>query len=267
MFNKILFSFILIYIVFASANEKRVCSTQIPGKESIYWYTKFSTGYAYSCSSRIYNPDPAVWDQADQGYSGKLGGAPFITAGIGTLVLDCLEVDASYAFFENFHYRSYQTGISQSIGYTSFSRIRVFDLTHQNVMLTATFCPLDRLYMTLCNIETTFYAGYGIGAGFYRAFPFYTNAFSENVGSVTSIGDKKNSAAFAWQALLGIRLHPKQGCWALDLGYSYYSGGTFILPSQIVGNDTELLGTQIGVKSLRGRLKANLLTITMRWFF
>jgi hypothetical protein len=250
------------------AKEKDTCCFyENTCEKDLVWYGKFEVGYAYSYTSYLFNPDPAVWDKALEGYAASLGGAPFVQVGFGTNVLRYLDVDVSYTHYQNFHYQKHQTGYSSSSNFSSYLRSRFFSLTHQNVMLNASFSPKEQLYVSFLELETTFFAGMGIGCGFSRVFPFYTVGYDKGVGSVTSSGIKRETTSFAWQGSCGLRIHPKNSCCSLDVGYMFYDGGAFKVSEELSINDRVLAGDLDKVRPLRGYLKTNQITISFQCLF
>ena len=263
-----LFLLISFFHDFGSAKEKDTCCFyENTCEKDLVWYGKFQVGYAYSYTSYLFNPDPAVWDTALEGYAASLGGAPYVLVGLGGNFLRYLDVDVSYTHYQNFHYQKHQTGYSATPNFSGYLRNRFFSLSHQNVMLSATFSPKEQLYVSFLELETTFFAGMGIGCGFSRVFPFYTVGYNSGVGSVTSNGVKRESTSFAWQGSCGLRIHPKKSCCSLDIGYMFYDGGPFKVSEELSVNDVVLQGDLDQVRPLRGYLKTNQITISFQCLF
>ena len=231
------------------------------------WYGLVQTGYAYSFDAAIANPDPKFWDVAKQGYNAHLGGSPFLAVGFGRSLLYYLRLDVAYTYFQGFHYQKFQTitqSPSESLG---SNQIRYFDLDHQNVMFNFSLYPEKYAKFSVAKLEISPYMGMGIGAGFFRMMNFHTVAYSGGVGSTTSIGTKKNTAAFAWQGFAGIRLQPEKSCMNIDLGYRYYHGGKFIGPDFIYVNNKALEGRAISGAPWKGKLRANEWTFSFNFWF
>jgi hypothetical protein len=266
-----MFLFFLVINFFCSwgnAKEKESwCFYENTCEKDVVWYGKFQVGYAYSYTSYLFNPDPAIWDVALEGYAASLGGAPYVLAGLGGNVLRYLDIDVSCTYYQNFHYQKHQTGNNTTQNFSGQLRNRFFSLTHQNVIFSATFSPKEQLYISLLELETTFFAGMGIGCGFSRVFPFYTVGYNNGVGSVANAGLKRESTSFAWQGSCGLRIHPKDSCCSLDLGYMFYDGGPFKVSEELSVNDKSLEGDLDKVRPLRGYLKTNQITISFQCLF
>jgi hypothetical protein len=250
-----------------AVEDKICCSYASTCSQELTWYGTFQVGYAYSYTSYLFNPDPLTWDKALEGYAASLGGAPFLKMGFGASVLRYLDVDVSYTYYQNFHYEKHQTGSETTPNFSGYMRNRFFSLSHQNVLLNATFCPKDRLYFSFWDLETTFFAGMGIGCGLSRVLPFYTVGYQQGVGSVANAGIKVNTASFAWQGTCGLRFHPRSSCCSLDVGYMFYDGGPYQVAQYLSVNDTKLQGNLKAARPLRGYLKTNQLTISFQYLF
>lgn len=264
--------FFLFFILFFSdgvceESDASCCNLEKPCDKGLVWYGRFEMGYAYSYTSYLFNPDPAVWDTALEGYASSLGGAPYVTVGFGGSFLGHLEIDGSYTHYQNFYYQKHQTGQSPTPYFSGAMRNRFFTLTHQNVMLNTTFSPKQDLYFSFWGLDTTLFAGLGVGCGFSRVFPFYTVGYIQDVGSVTSTGIKRESTSFAWQGSCGVRIHPNNSCCFLNIGYMFYDGGAFRISEELSVNDVVLEGDLDKVRPLRGHLKTNQVTISFECFF
>lgn len=236
-------------------------------KTSKQWYGILGIGYAWSQKAGINNPDPAEWDASIQGYNANLGGAPFTKIGFGRKFLYYLRADATYTFFDTFHYFKFQTGVSDTVGFTGDNRTRHFDLDNQNLLFNLSFYPEKHFHLTGLSLDISPYIGGGIGVSFYRVSNFYTVAETDGVGSTTSIGDSVNNNAFAWQGLVGIRVHPVKSCISFDAGYHYFYGGTFKGPTMIYSNDSTFLGAATYAPAWKGKLKTHQLNLSFNYAF
>jgi hypothetical protein len=230
------------------------------------WYGAISTGYAYSLNANITHPGPD-WDVAFQGYGNRLGGSSFYSFSFGRSLFDYLKCDFSYTVYQGFHYQKFQTGFSDTPGFTGGARIRFFDLDHQSLLFNIGFYPENKLYFSIIGLDISPYLGVGLGLGFHRVYHFYTVANSSDVGSSTSIGEKQNSTSFAWQTGTGIRLHPKDSCISFDVGYRFYVGGRFCSSSNIYSNTPDFLGASDKSSKWRGVLKTNQITCSLNMDF
>jgi hypothetical protein len=178
-----------------------------------------------------------------------------------------MRADVAYTYFQGFHYQKFQSGTSDTAGFTGKRRNRYFDLDHQNVMFNLSLYPEKHLYFSLAKLEISPYLGLGIGAGFFRVINFHTVAYSEGVGSTTSIGTKTNNTAFAWQGFAGMRFHPQLSCMHIDLGYRYYDGGRFQGPDFVYCNTPDLEGSPSPGTPWKGKLRTNQFTIAFNFWF
>lgn len=267
-FSLIFFSFFSFYIeIFSNCKQESFCDYAGKQEDASPWYGLIQTGYAYSFDAGISNPDPLFWDAAAQGYNANLGGSPFLGVGFGRSILYYLRVEAAYTYFQGFHYQKFQSGSSGTAGFTGSKRNRYFDLDHQNVMFNFSLYPEKHCYFSLARLDVSPYIGLGLGAGFSRVMNFHTVAYSEGVGSTTSIGTKTNRTALAWQGFAGIRLHPSRSCMNFDLGYRYYDGGRFQGPNFVYANTKDLQGNPTSGKAWRGKLRTNQFTIALNFWF
>ncbi len=230
------------------------------------WYGTISSGYAYSLKANISYPG-LDWDQAFQGYETHLGGSSFYSFSFGRSLYDHLKCDFSYTVYQGFHYQKFQTGFSDTPGFSGRARTRFFDLDHQSLLFNIGFYPENKLYFSIIGLDISPYLGVGLGWGFHRVYHFYTIANSSDAGSSTSIGDKQNNTSFAWQTAAGIRIHPINSCISLDLGYRFYVGGRFSSSSNIYSNTPDFLGASDKTSKWRGVLKTNQITLSLNMDF
>lgn len=223
------------------------------------FYGIVGTGYAWTLDPGINNPNPNDWDAAIEGYDTTLGNAPFFMIGLGRQYFEMLHLDLSYTYYQPFHYEKFQTGTSNTVGFTGSHRVRFFDLSHQNILFDVSVYPWT--WHAGC-LGITPFAGAGVGVGFHQVTNFhtvgYTTAGATELGSTTSIGTTGVRAVFAWQVSAGIRFKPKLQHLSFDFGYHYYDGGSFYGPTNIVVNEAPSNGTvSFSNTPWSGHLKAN----------
>jgi len=197
------------------------------GEETTHFHGIVASGYAWSMKADIRNIDYGYWADAEEGYNASLGNAPFFMLGVGYRFLQKVDVDFTYTVYGTFHYQKQQT--DERLDH----RTRYFDLNHQGAIFNISCYPHS---FSCSQLEWTPFAGGGIGVGTSQISQFHTVFYttSNGVGSTTSIGSPTTKNAFAWQAMVGFRLRPKNSRLSLDLAYRYYNGGTFQGPSEIV---------------------------------
>lgn len=250
-----------------SEEERCVFSYEKSKDDDTAWYGKIQTGYAYSIKAGINNPNPNEWDASIQGYDARLGGSPFVEVGFGRSFAYYLRADVSYTFFDTFHYEKFQTGISQTEGFTGDHRVRFFDLDHQNIMFNLSLYPEKHAYFSFWGLDFSPFIGIGVGAGFSRVSHFYTVAYASSIGSTTSLGLKTNKSSFAWQGFGGFRIHPCASFMNLDLGYRYYDGGKFRGPSNVYVNTADFQGAPALSTPFEGKLKTHQFIISFNFWF
>ncbi len=228
------------------------------------WYGYVGSGYAWSMKAGIHNPDSDFWAASDQGYDARLGNSPFFTIGFGRRYFDILAFDVAYTYYQTFHYQKFQTGETVPGGIGS-RRTRYFDLDNQNGMFNISLYPEDHASFPLGSLKVSPFVGVGIGFSVNRISNFHSVSFDEatGTGSTTSIGNDTTTVKFAWQAMAGLRFHPRQNRFNFDVGYRYYDAGRFTGPNRIIGNTAIGQGIAEKVKPWKGRLHTNELTLTL----
>ncbi len=227
------------------------------------WYGIVGAGYAFSEDTGINNPDTSFWDAANEGYDTDLGESSFSYIGIGKQFCQWMNFDATYSYYQTFHYQKYQTG-------TGAARTRFFDLDHQNALFTFSIDPRwDCLSYTLCNVSLRPIVGVGIGVGIHHVDNFHTVVYNSTGkgGSTTSIGDRVTTTSFAYKLLAALRFDFACSPLFLDIGYSYYDGGRFEGPSTIVLNDVTFTGSSDSGSPWKGDLKTNQVYVNLGFCF
>lgn len=192
------------------------------------WYALVGAGYAWSgkTSMKVNNNifGNFFWPVTQQGYNGTLDQSPFVELGVGKQVLPWLASQITVGYFNDFKYRRFQSDIP-----TGVTRIRNFDLTNMNAMLTF-LLSYPQFTATFNHVSFSPFIGGGIGPSLNTIRNFNTNV---NGGSVTSVGlNNVRNWSVALQGEAGISMQFSQNG-IVDLGYRYYYGGRFRGPSQI----------------------------------
>ncbi|MGQ3889984.1 outer membrane protein [Legionella sp. CNM-1927-20] len=220
------------------------------------WFASVGTGFSWTEKPGIYNPDPAQWDPAVEGYDASLGDRGFYTFAIGMKALEFIDVGISYLNHEVFNYQKFQTG-EQTIqtAFTGNARTRFFQLDNRALLINCLLHSSQNLANFRVNI-IPFVSG-GIGYAHNQVYNFYTvgstTVADTAIGSTSSIGSANNTNSFAWQGSAGLSFNPNQSYLGINIGYRYFNGGKFNTSSKLYTNSNGIVNT----KNWSGYLKAN----------
>lgn len=257
--KKILAAFTLLLVcscTWASGFGVMTCCQPFP------WYGIVGGGYAWSN-----NINPTIdfnsWDPAIEGYNNTLKTSPFFTLGIGKRISNYFLAQLTSSYFNDFDYSKFQTSaVASTPGFSGTSRVRYFDLTNLNAMLSLIFNN-PNFGVRFCNqVSISPFIGGGIGAAVNSVKNFHTLT---GVGTSTSVGiSTTRTTSFAAQGETGLAFNftPKL---ALDLGYRYYYGGKFYGPNNIFVTTGSGTSTTADAPAWKGSLKANLLFANIRF--
>lgn len=220
------------------------------------WFATIGSGYSWTQEPGFVNPNPAQWDASVQGYDAPLGNRGFYTFSLGKEAYNYFDVSLSYINNDVFNYQMFQTGTSDTPGFTGAGRTRYLDLNNRAFLLNLAIHPLDGYYSAKNWDFTPFISG-GIGYANNQVRNFYTvgtiSVDGTAIGSTDSIGNQVATNSFAWQGSIGLNLKPQQSHLSLNVGYRYYNGGTFFGPSIIYANSLGMTDTT----PWKGQLQAN----------
>lgn len=251
-----------------SANASGALPMQKSEPACFPWYVLLGTGYAWSEKVGTSNPDPHIWDFANEGYDARIGNEAFYTLGIGREIGDYLNTDLSYTSFSQFHYQKNQTGSSTSNpGFTGNSRTRFYDLDNKNVLINLMLHPAysSRFILQVGEMNIIPFIGAGAGIGINRVGNFHTVT---QEGATTSISKPETTTAFAWQGSAGLSLHPEKSHFFFDLGYRYYDGGKYETSDEALVNVGGANGTLLtNLPRWKGRLTTNQIFANVRLAF
>lgn len=236
------------------------------------WHAIVGAGYAFSNETDIHHGDD--FELTNEGYRQDLGNVPFFTIGVGHTVCQWLDIDASYSYYQTFHYQKYQTPSPLTpptrISNVLLNQTRYFDLDHQNVMFDFTIDPASCFSCDCCCFKIRPIVGAGIGVGINHISNFRTVGFDRfaEVGSEALSEPTTSNCSFAWRVLAAIRF---SNCYcealSFDLGYRYYDGGEFKSSHKSVVNVTGIPGSVIDVSAWEGRLRTNEVYGSFNWAF
>lgn len=232
-------------------------------------FAQIKTGYAWSCDSTIHDATVANgWDDSVEGYNSSLTDTAFTEFAVGGYPLSFMDVALSYAYYGTVHYQKYQTGVSNTIGFTGDRRMRFFDFDHQNLLVNMILhLPKDRYSLVGNKLSIFPYIGAGIGAGFNQVNNFHTVAYHNGVGSTTSVGNIMTGVSFAWQVGAGITCSTFKERIAIDLGYQYYSSGRFKTSNSLMLNTDAFQGQLDASVPWKGTYTANEIILAFRFNF
>lgn len=237
------------------------------GKELLF--VQIESGYSWMQKADISGATfENSWDLANEGYNAPLSNSAFLGFAIGVKPLSFLDMNFSYGLYEIIHYEKYQTGTDAAPGFTGNCRIRYFDLNHKNVMANLYLHPGKGSWSIESSCVTIFpYIGGGVGVGLNYVNNFHTIAYSEGVGSTTTIDERVFSSHFAWQAGAGLTFSACDNRIAFDLGYRYYCGGKFRTGTKHIINTSTYEGTFGTGPGWKGKIIANQFVIAFRFSF
>jgi hypothetical protein len=232
-------------------------------------FFQVQSGYAWLGKADISGATEANnWDSSNEGYNAQLSDASFLDFAIGFYPFSFLDVGVSYGFYETMHYEKYQTGTSETEGFTGSHRIRYLDVDHKNVMVNLTFHPPKNMFSIDTSLVSVFpFIGGGFGIGINRVNNFHTVGYSNEVGSTTTIGSRYNNNSFAWQANAGLTFAACNHKLAFDLGYRYLDGGTFKSASKFMLNTSTYEGAYFSTHGWSGKIKAHEAVVAFRYSF
>lgn len=227
------------------------------------WFAAIGTGYSWTKTPGIVNPNPAQWDFSQQGYDSPLGNRPFYTFEIGKKVHPYFDISINYIYNQQFNYQKFQTGTSATPDFTGNARHRFFNLNNQALFLNAFVHPAEPSF-AIANIGVTPFAGLGIGYSRSSMSNFHTvstvNINGNLIGSTSTIGPDTNSDAFAWQGSVGLNITPDNSPLSVDIGYRYFDGGKFKGPNTVFTGAIFQDATP-----WTGHLKANQLFVSLKY--
>ncbi|CAM2952916.1 outer membrane protein [Legionella worsleiensis] len=228
------------------------------------WFASIGTGYSWTERSGIVNPEPTFWDNAAQGYDGELSNEGFYTFTIGKQIHRYIDLSVSYYNNEDIDYQIFQTGASGTPGFTGSVRNRFFTLNNKSVLANI-ILHNDSAYQTPWSLNVMPFISGGIGAGYNKVNNFHTVGViplpTANVGSTTSIAYPVSNTSFAWQGSVGINIQPDASHLSANIGYRYFSGGTFRGPGYVYTNSD---GWSYGIP-WKGTLEANQLFVEFKF--
>ncbi|HVT62045.1 MAG TPA: porin family protein [Legionellaceae bacterium] len=231
-----------------------------------HWHAAIGTGYGWSLLPGINNPNPAEWDYAIQGYNAALGNRGFYTFEIGKQIQNNIDINLLYLNNEKFNYQIFQTGSSQTIGYSGNARTRYFNLVNRSLLVNAVLHPAQH-WLSIHAFELLPFISGGIGYGYNQVSNFYTVGTvivtNTAVGSVTSTGNQVSTNSFAWQASVGLNIQLSTSPLSVDVGYRFYDGGRFNTSNVLMSAQTGI-GT---VSPWSGTMQANQMFVDFKYTF
>jgi opacity protein-like surface antigen len=203
------------------------------------WFASIGTGYSWTEKPGIVNPNSLEWDAAIQGYNGSLGNRGFYTFAVGKQIHRYVDLSLGYLNHETFNYQQFQSGVSETPGFTGAARTRYFTLVNRAVLANVFLRPEQR-YFSVSSVGFTPFIGAGIGYALNQVNNFYTvgstTVSGVAIGSTDSIGSPVSKNSFAWQGSVGFNIKPDISHVSVDLGYRYFDGGQFAGSSNIYVN-------------------------------
>ncbi len=233
--------------------------------ESSPWYIAVNVGYSFAMDANI-SVNPAIWDNATQGYSDNLGATTAVGLGIGTYIGNAFHIDLRGERRGDYKYSKFQTGSSATPGFTGDVRTRSFKVTSNALMLSGwldlgTFW--NNLVWNVGAVSLQPFVGAGVGVNYMDVHDFHTvGAGFGSMGryQIGSINSSSTGSDVAWHGAAGLsaQITPKA---TLSVGYNYFDGGKLSFPSYIDSStsspDAALGRNGVTVTPWKGRLQAN----------
>lgn len=216
------------------------------------FFVQFDTGFAFSHHTSIKATQPD-WNLTVQGYGNKLGNQALMGIGLGKNISPTTRISINATSYNTFNYNKYQDTVDAGT-----SRIRHFDLQHQNLMLNGEFTPRSKTFVIS---KQTFmlspFIGGGIGIGRNNVVNFYTDS---DAGSTYSEGLATAHYGLNWQGKIGITLQKLNSNLSIDIAYRYQDGGDFVGPDKVMN-----LNEYKNVSPWEGKLKASEILFSLRY--
>jgi len=208
-----------------ASKEKLVQSYQL----SSYAYT----GYAWSKSSNVTNPDPTIFATVSSNDTdhGGLSNSPFSGVSLQYNFCDWCSCGFSYEMYALWSYQRYHINGNPQQELSSGDYLRQFLMNHQAAQIEG-YLKLPRRYQLVIKnfLNVTPLIGAGMGVGISNLFNFGTIAkkgsSSSEINYVT-VGSDYINKSFAWHLEAGLKFSSLDSNFSFGLAYRYYDGGNF----------------------------------------
>jgi len=197
------------------------------------FYTQIGAGISFPVDLKISGIDPALWDQAYEGYGARLSNTPVFSIGFGYNFSKCLSALVSSDWRGIYHYAKYQTFTGAAVVNPVGHKNRLFDLKNTNLMLSFIIngSCFDKLHVDFSNDSMlTPFVGIGLGVAQNTLSNFHSIR-PQDPDIIRSYMKSKTSYSVAAQGMAGVywAINKKFG---LDMGYRFYYGGKFVTNTQ-----------------------------------
>lgn len=228
------------------------------------FYAQIGTGVSFPAELKFSGIDPAIWDQAYEGYGARFNNTKVISAGIGYNVSKWCNILLSGDWRGMYRYAKYQTFTGAAVLDPIGHKNRLFDLKNTNIMLS--FIINGSLFNNLHvdfghDAMLTPFVGVGLGVA-ENTLSGFRSTVPQSPGVNRSCMQSKTTHALAAQGLLGVDWVINQQ-FSLDAGYRFYYGGKFKTNAEIF----DPVYKYIAVTSWEAKLLANEVFVNLKYSF
>lgn len=226
------------------------------------WYLVGGAGYTDSRELDI-RVNPAIWDNARQGYSDDMGSSGLLFFGVGRYITDYLRLDVRGEHRGDYKFSKYQIGTNTgTTGFTGDVRTRKFELSSDSVMFSG-WVDLGQVSQSLlwqagpCSIQP--FVGGGIGVNYMNVKDFRTIGapFGVARNEIASVNQTTTDSTFAWHVGAGLSAQITERT-TFAVGYNYFDGGDIPFPNYILSSLSAPSGrTGVSVTPWDGKFRAN----------
>lgn len=239
-----------------------IAGTMGPVEPPETWYLVGGGGYSHTRDADI-TVNPAIWDNALQGYSDNLGSSGMLFFGVGRYMTDYFRLDVRGEHRGNYSFSKFQIGANTGTsGFTGDSRTRQFKLSSDSVMLNG-WLDLGNLYQSMLWQAGSYtiqpFVGAGIGVDYLNVKDFRTIGapFGSFRNEIASVNQTTTDTSFAWRIGAGLSAQLTRRT-TFAIGYNYFDGGNIPFPNYILSSLSAPSGrTGVSVTPWSGKFRAN----------
>jgi opacity protein-like surface antigen len=202
-------------------------------QESPSYYIRVEAGPSFGLCAAI-EPNPIIWDSAQEGYDAKLHTAPMVGLEVGVNFCDLWSVGARANYRSKFSYCKKQTPLNSATNGFLGNKTRFFDLDATSFILNLMINRTDNPYCALTICKTTLAPYVGLGIGFARTTLYNFHSVRADMATlgtfitneVGSIMSPNGMNTFAWDAQVGCNISFCSNI-SLGIGYRFFDAGRF----------------------------------------
>lgn len=248
--------------LFMSLTSLATAGTMGPAAPAESWYLAGAAGYSDSRDLDI-TVNPAIWDNAIQGYSNDIGSSAVLSFGVGRFMTDYLRLDIRGEHRGDYKFSKYQVGVNTgTTGFTGDVRTRKFKLSSDSLMFNG-WLDLGQLSTNLLWQAGVFaiqpFVGGGLGVDYLNVKDFRTIGapFGAGRNEIASVNQTSTNSTFAWHVGAGLSAQLTERT-TLAIGYDYFDGGKIPFPDYILSSLSAPSGrTGVSVTPWHGQFRTN----------